>query len=82
MRSIWSDNVSLATAALAKPVQITGVRGNSPLSCRLMELGFVAGVEACIVGAAPLGDPLQIRLGDSKLSIRRDEAALIDIAAL
>lgn len=74
--------MSLATAALAKPVQITGVRGNSPLSCRLMELGFVAGVEACIVGAAPLGDPLQIRLGDSKLSIRRDEAALIDIAAL
>lgn len=73
--------MSLAAATLAKPVQITGVRGNSPMSCRLMELGFVAGAEACVVGAAPLGDPLQIRIGDSNMSIRREEAALIDIAA-
>ena len=52
------------------------------MSCRLMELGFVAGVEACVVGAAPLGDPIQIRIGESNMSIRREEAALIDIAAL
>jgi ferrous iron transport protein A len=45
-----------------------------------MELGLIEGAQVEVMGAAPLGDPLQIRCGDSRLSLRREEAELIDVA--
>jgi len=35
-----------------------------------------------VLGCAPFGDPLHVRLGDYELSLRREEAALVDIVSL
>ena len=72
--------MSLATAPISKRLRITGVRGTDQRSYRLMELGFIDGTEAEVIGRAPLGDPLHVRVGDFSLSLRVSEAALIDIA--
>jgi Fe2+ transport system protein FeoA len=45
-----------------------------------MELGFIDGMNAEVIGRAPLGDPLHVRVGDCNLSLRASEAKLIDIA--
>lgn len=74
--------MSLATAPVARRVRITGVRGEGPLSHRLMELGFIDGADAEVIGRAPLGDPLRVRLGDYNLSLRASEAKLVEIAHL
>jgi Fe2+ transport system protein FeoA len=47
-----------------------------------MELGVLEGEEVEVVAYAPLGDPIEIRLGDSRLSLRRREAAGIEIHTL
>ena len=52
------------------------------MTCRLMEMGLIEGACVEVVGRAPLGDPLHLRLGDYELSLRRAEAELIDIAGL
>ena len=47
-----------------------------------MEMGLFEGEEIEVVRLAPLGDPLEIRLGDYFLSLRRSEAARVQIDLL
>lgn len=47
-----------------------------------MEMGLIEGAEIELVRRAPLGDPLQVRLGDYEMSLRASEAELIEVAAI
>ncbi len=71
--------LSLASAPLARDLRVRRVRGRSPLSFRLMEMGLIEGAQVCVLRRAPLGDPLHVRLGDYELSLRCREAELVDI---
>ncbi len=62
--------------------RITGVRSDSPLAFRLMELGLIEGAEGRVLRRAPLGDPLHLRVGDYELALRASEAALIEVMAV
>jgi ferrous iron transport protein A len=57
--------------------RILALQGDDPLSQRLLEMGLLEGEEVEVVGVAPMGDPLDIRLGDYRLSLRRREAARV-----
>lgn len=46
---------------------------------RLLELGLLPGTLVRVVRRAPLGDPIELRLRSYSLSIRREEAGLIEI---
>ena len=46
---------------------------------RLLEMGFSEGAHVQLVRRAPLGDPLEISLGDFRLSLRLEDAALIEV---
>lgn len=73
--------MSLADAPLSKLCRIKAVRAQGAAGLRLMEMGVIEGTEVTVLGRAPLGDPLHVRLGDYDLSLRRSEAGLIDIEA-
>jgi len=49
---------------------------------RLMEMGVFDGVELEVVRFAPLGDPMEIRLHGYNLSLRKAEAASVQIELL
>jgi len=49
------------------------------MSRRLLELGLLPGTEVRVVRVAPLGDPLELRLRDYSLSVRRSEASKIGV---
>jgi Fe2+ transport system protein FeoA len=49
---------------------------------RLADLGFVSGMEGEVVRAAPFQGPMQIRLGDYDLIMRRHEAKLVEVEPL
>jgi ferrous iron transport protein A len=61
---------------------VTALDGDDPLTQRLMEMGLLEGEEVEVVGVAPLGDPIEIRLRDYRLSLRRREAARVHVAPL
>lgn len=44
-----------------------------------MEMGLLPGTEVRVVRVAPLGDPVELRLRDYSLSVRRSEAARIAV---
>ena len=56
---------------------ILRVAHDGTLGQRLMEMGLVEGTPVEVVRLAPLGDPMEVRVDDSRLSIRRSEACHI-----
>jgi ferrous iron transport protein A len=61
------------------PVTITAVEGPRSFRRRLMEMGLVPGTAIQVIEVAPLGDPLEIEVRNSRLSIRKAEAAQIRV---
>lgn len=56
---------------------IESIEGDDAVVQRLYEMGLLEGEEIEVIGFAPLGDPIEIRLQDYRLSLRRQEAARI-----
>jgi len=57
--------------------QILSVEGCDGLTQRLSDLGLQTGVEVEMLGSAPWGDPLRLRIGSWRLGLRKAEAARI-----
>lgn len=53
---------------------ILEVEGSDEVAIRLMEMGIVQGAAISMLGAAPLGDPLEYAIRGYRLSLRRAEA--------
>jgi len=56
---------------------IEAVQGGDSLVQRLLEMGLCEGEHVEVLAFGPFGDPLQIRLRDYRLSLRRSEAARV-----
>lgn len=59
---------------------ITAITGDGAIVQRLYEMGLMEGEPVEVIGIAPLGDPMEIRLRDYRLSLRRQEAARIQVS--
>jgi Fe2+ transport system protein FeoA len=55
------------------------VSGGRPVVRRLLEMGLVPGTPVTLRRVAPLGDPIELRVRNYSLSIRRDEALGIEV---
>ena len=58
---------------------IIGFEKDGNVTRRLMELGLVPGRKITMVRQAPLRDPVQLKVGSSRLFIRRAEASLVQV---
>lgn len=58
---------------------IESLSGEADLVQRLYEFGLMEGEIVEVLGFAPLGDPLEIRIGNTRLSLRRREAAVVGV---
>jgi ferrous iron transport protein A len=65
---------------VGQQASIDAVRGSDPIVQRLLEMGLLEGEPIEVIGIAPLGDPIEIRLRDYRLSLRRSEAARISVS--
>lgn len=59
--------------------KVIGVAGTDSVGVRLLEMGLIPGVEVRLLGTAPLGDPLEFELRGYRLSLRRSEAARVEV---
>jgi Fe2+ transport system protein FeoA len=71
--------MTLLELPLKKAAKVAAVGGERVFRRRLLELGLVPGVKVAVVNVAPLGDPIEIELRGGRLSIRRYEAALVEV---
>lgn len=69
----------LSTVLPGEVVTIAGL-SESSLKPKLMEMGLIAGKKIKVLFLAPFGDPMAIDLGGYVLSLRLDEASLINVS--
>lgn len=70
---------SLCDAEPGTRCRVRCLRGGGGIRQRLLDHGIVPGIEATVLRSAPLLDPIEIRVGDSFITLRRTEAALVGI---
>ncbi len=61
---------------------ITKVKGRGAFRKRITEMGFVKGQEVTVVKGAPLKDPIEYNIMGYEVSLRKSEAALVEIITL
>jgi ferrous iron transport protein A len=69
---------NLSTVQIGQKVRIKGIK-SSFLRPKLMEMGMLEGDLIQVLFKAPFGDPIAISVKGYTLSLRKDEAALVEV---
>lgn len=70
---------TLQEVPIGDTVKIKKVEGSGPLKRRIMDMGMTKGVDVFVRKVAPLGDPMEVTVRGYELSIRKEEAAVIEV---
>lgn len=60
--------------------EVETLAGDPALVQRLYEIGLLEGEDVEVLGFAPLGDPVEVRVGNTRLSLRRTEASAVTVS--
>ena len=70
---------SLKQVKVGQTVTVKKIHGEGALRRRIMDMGITKGVEIYVRKVAPLGDPIEVTLRGYELSIRKSEAANVEL---
>ncbi|MBQ9020759.1 MAG: ferrous iron transport protein B [Eggerthellaceae bacterium] len=73
---------TLDTLGEGVPAAIRTVGGSGALRQHFLDMGVIPGAHIAFIKSAPLGDPLEFRIHGYELTLRRDDAAKIEIELL
>lgn len=71
--------MKLKDCKVKSTVRVTGISGEGALKRRIMDMGITKGCELYIRKVAPLGDPVEITVRGFELSLRKDDANILDV---
>ena len=74
--------MTLAEMSAGDRGRVEQISGDPAVVQRLYELGLLEGEEFDFIGFAPLGDPLELRVGNTRLSLRLADAAGVTVSKL
>lgn len=70
---------TLKDAKIGDSVRVVKVHGEGAIKRRIMDMGITKGVEIYLRKTAPFGDPLELNLRGYELTLRKADAALIEV---
>ena len=71
---------NLRNVPVGSTAKVVKIHGEGAVKRRIMDMGITKGVEIYVRKVAPLGDPIELTVRGYELSIRKDEAAAIEVA--
>ncbi len=71
---------TLNKVAVGRTVQVVKLHGEGPVRRRMMDMGLTKGVEVYVRKVAPLGDPIEVTVRGYELSVRKEDAAMVEVA--
>ena len=71
--------MTLRDVKIGDTCKVKRIHGEGALKRRIMDMGITKGVEIYVRKVAPLGDPIEVTVRDYELSIRKEDAELIDV---
>ena len=65
---------------IGETARVVRLHGDGAVKRRIMDMGLTKGTEVTVRKVAPLGDPIELTVRGYELSIRKSEAATIEIS--
>ena len=70
---------TLKDVKVGKRAKVVKLHGEGAVKRRIMDMGITRGVEVFVRKVAPLGDPIEICVRGYELSLRKQDAQMIEI---
>ena len=70
---------TLKNIEVGQSAKVLKIHGEGAIKRRIMDMGITKGAELYVQKVALLGDPVQITVRGYELSIRKDDAELIEV---
>ena len=70
---------TLKEAKIGSNVTVLRVTGEGALRRRIMDMGITKGIEIYVRKVAPLGDPIEVTVRGYELTLRKEDAQMIEI---
>ena len=70
---------TLRDVPIGQTATVRRLAGEGALKRRIMDMGITKGVSIYVRKVAPLGDPIEITVRGYELSLRKGDAALIEV---
>lgn len=70
---------TLAEVNVGEDAVVKKISGDGALKQRIMAMGIIKGVSLHVEKVAPLGDPIQVTVRGYQLTIRKKDAAIIQV---
>lgn len=70
---------TLRSAKIGETVTVKKLNGEGAVKHRIMDMGITKGTEVYIRKVAPLGDPIEVTVRGYELSLRKQDAEMVEI---
>ena len=70
---------TLREAKIGQTVKVARLNGEGAVKRRIMDMGVTKGTEIYIRKVAPLGDPIEVTVRGYELSLRKSDAAMVEV---
>ena len=79
MTQIAETTIKLSDLKLHEKGTVRRINGGGMVRRRMMDMGLTTGTEVTVMRMAPLGDPIEFDVRGYHLSLRKSEAANIEV---
>lgn len=70
---------TLHEVPIGSTCKVKKLHGEGAVKRRIMDMGITKGVEIKVQKVAPLGDPMEVTVRGYQLSIRKADAAMVEV---
>ncbi|MCI8431177.1 MAG: ferrous iron transport protein A [Lachnospiraceae bacterium] len=70
---------TLRETAVGRTVSVVKLHGEGAVRRRIMDMGLTKGTEVYVRKVAPLGDPMEVTVRGYELSLRKEDARMVEV---
>ena len=70
---------TLKDVKVGETATVARLHGEGPVKRRIMDMGITRGTQVYVRKVAPLGDPIEVTVRGYELSLRKADAAMIEV---
>lgn len=70
---------TLKDVQIGQTVKVVKIHGEGALKRRIMDMGITKGTDIYLRKVAPLGDPIEVTVRSYELSLRKEDAQMIEV---
>ncbi len=70
---------TLKDIKIGQSAKVVKIHSQGPIKRRIMDMGITKGIEIFVRKVAPLGDPIEVNVRGYELSIRKEDAQVIEV---